>query len=152
MDHFLVVLGTFAYCIGSAVIPVMHAEAYLIAASLLTPPELAWPLVIAATAGQMLGKVGMYGAGRGALRIPGERMQRRIAQATARLRDRKELGNTLIFVSAASGFPPFYVVSVAAGMLRLPLPPFILFGFAGRFIRFSVAVFLPHLLRGMKIS
>jgi len=152
MDSVLVLLGTFVYCIGSAIIPVMHAEAYLIAASLLTPPELAWPLVIAATAGQMLGKVGMYGAGRGALRIPGERMQRLIGQATARYRGRKEVGNAMIFVSAASGLPPFYVVSVAAGMLRFPLLPFILFGFAGRFIRFSVAVFLPHLLRSMKIS
>jgi membrane protein YqaA with SNARE-associated domain len=147
MDHLLIVLGTFVYCIGSAIIPVLHAEAYLVSASLLLPTGLDWPLVIAATAGQMIGKVGMYGAGRGALRIPGERMQRRIAQATARYGNRKDLGNGLIFVSAASGLPPFYIVSVAAGMLRLPLPGFIVFGALGRFLRFAVAVFLPHLFK-----
>ena len=148
MEHVLVVLGTFAFCVGSAVIPVMHAEAYLVGASLLAPPELRWPLVIAGATGQMLGKVGMYFAGRGALLIPGDRMQHRIQQATARYRDKKDVGNALIFVSSASGFPPFYIISIAAGMLRYPLVPFILLGLLGRFIRFSVAVFLPQFLKG----
>jgi len=144
MDHLLVLFGTFAFCVGSAVIPVMHAETYLVTASLLAPPELHWPLVIAATSGQMLGKVGMYCAGRGTRLIPGERMQRRIQQAAARYRDKRQIGNALVFVSASSGFPPFYLLSIAAGMLTFPLMPFIIFGFAGRLIRFAVVVFLPH--------
>jgi membrane protein YqaA with SNARE-associated domain len=148
MEHVLVVLGTFTFCIGSAVIPVLHAEAYLVAASLLAPPELRWWLVIAATVGQMIGKVGMYFGGRGALLIPGERMKRRIEQATARYRDRKQVGGLLVFVSSSTGFPPFYILSIAAGMLKFPLVPFIVYGFMGRFIRFSVAVFLPQLLKG----
>ena len=148
MDHVLVVLGTFAFCVGSAMIPVLHAETYLVTASLVAPPELRWPLVIAATSGQMLGKVGMYYAGRGVTLIPGERMQRRIALATARYRDKRRLGSGLVFVSASSGFPPFYIVSIAAGMLTFPLMPFIIFGFAGRFIRFAAAVFLPHFRSG----
>jgi membrane protein YqaA with SNARE-associated domain len=148
MDHVLVILGTFGYCVASAVIPVFHAEAYLVAASLLLPPELRWPLVIASATGQMLGKTGMYFAGRGALLIPGERMQRRIAQATERYRERGQIGSALVFVSSASGFPPFYIVSIAAGMLKFPLVPFVLFGLAGRLIRFAVAVFLPQILKG----
>jgi membrane protein YqaA with SNARE-associated domain len=148
MEHLLVVLGTFAFCLGSAMIPVLHAEAYLVGASLLAPPELRWPLVIAATIGQMIGKVGMYYAGRGALLIPGERMQRRIQQATAKYREKGQVGSALVFVSASTGFPPFYILSIAAGMLKFPLVPFILFGLAGRFIRFSVAVFLPQFLKG----
>lgn len=137
-------LGTFAFCVGSAVIPLLHAETYLVTASLVAPPELRWPLVIAATSGQMLGKVGMYYAGRGVRLIPGERMQRRIQLATARYRDKRQIGAGLVFLSAASGLPPFYLVSIAAGTLTFPLTPFIIFGFAGRLIRFTVAVFLPH--------
>ena len=106
MEHLLVVLGTFAFCLGSAMIPVLHAEAYLVGASLLAPPELRWPLVIAATIGQMIGKVGMYYAGRGALLIPGQRMQRRIQQATAKYREKGQVGSALVFVSASTGFPP----------------------------------------------
>ena len=144
MDRFLIVLGTFGFCLGSAVIPVLHAEAYLVTASLIAPPGLRWPLVIAATSGQMLGKVAMYYAGRGIRLIPGERMQRRIQLAAARYRDKRQIGGTLVFVSASSGFPPFYLLSIAAGMLTFPLRLFIILGFCGRFIRFAVAVFLPH--------
>jgi len=146
VDPLLVVLGTFAFCACSAMIPLLHAEAYLVATSLLAPPELRWPLVIAATSGQMLGKVGMYYTGRGVRLIPGERMQRRIQLATERYRDKRQLGSGLVFLSASSGFPPFYLVSIAAGTLTFPLKPFILLGLAGRFLRFTVAVFLPHVL------
>ena len=146
MQPALVVLGTFAYCAGSAVIPLLHAEAYLVAASLLAPPELRWPLVIAGASGQMLGKVGMYYAGRGVRLIPGERIQRRIQLATERYRDKRQLGNGLVFLSAASGIPPFYLVSIAAGTLTFPLMPFVVLGLVGRFLRFTVAVFLPHLV------
>ena len=148
MDHLLVLLGTFAFCVGSAMIPLLHAETYLVTASLLAPAELRWSLVIAATSGQMLGKVGMYYAGRGISLIPGERMRRRIERATALYRDKQQIGSGLVFLSAASGFPPFYIVSIAAGMLTFRLLPFIIFGFAGRLIRFAVAVFIPHVHSG----
>jgi membrane protein YqaA with SNARE-associated domain len=148
MEHFLVILGTFGYCVASAVIPIFHAEAYLVAASLLVPPELLWPLVIASATGQMVGKTGMYFGGRGVLLIPGERMQRRIQEATARYREKGKVGGLLVFVSSTTGFPPFYIISIAAGMLKFPLVPFVIFGLAGRLIRFAVAVFLPQLLKG----
>jgi len=147
MSHWELIGATFVYCIGSAMIPVLHAEAYLIAVSALSPPAVAWALVIAATAGQMVGKVLMYFAGRGALRLPSEWLRARIAAAEARYSGSRKIGNGLIFVSASVGLPPFFFVSVAAGMLRVPLPSFIVFGTAGRFIRFAVAVFLPQLLK-----
>src|SRR5207302_11137960 len=96
MDDLVVLFGTFVFCVGSAMIPLLHAETYLVTASLVAPPELRWPLVIAATTGQMLGKVGMYYAGRGVRLIPGERMQRRIQQATARYGEQRQLGNGLV--------------------------------------------------------
>lgn len=148
MDQLLVVAGTFFFCVGSALIPVLHAEAYLVAATLIVPPELHWPLVVAAASGQMVGKVGMYLAGRGLLMLPGKRMADRIAAATAKYRDKGSLGSGLVFVSAAAGLPPFYIVSIAAGMLHFPLPRFVLLGLIGRAIRFAVAVFLPHLALG----
>jgi membrane protein YqaA with SNARE-associated domain len=147
MDHWSLIAGTFLYCIGSAVIPVMHAEAYLIAVSALSPPAVAWALVIAATIGQMIGKVAMYLAGRGAVRLPSVWLRERIAKAGAKAQSHGNVGNALIFVSSAVGLPPFYVISVAAGVLRVPLGGFVVFGAAGRFLRFAVAVFLPQLIR-----
>jgi membrane protein YqaA with SNARE-associated domain len=147
MDHWSLIGGTFLYCVGSAVIPVMHAEAYLIAVSALSPPGVGWALVIAATAGQMLGKVAMYGAGRGAIHLPSAWLRNRIARASAQVERQRTIGNALIFLSSSTGIPPFYFVSVAAGVLRVPLVGFIVFGSAGRFVRFAAAVFLPQLIR-----
>jgi membrane protein YqaA with SNARE-associated domain len=142
------IAGTFLFCIGSAVIPLMHAEAYLITVSALTPPALSVALVLAATAGQMIGKVAMYWAGRGALRIPSERWKRRVDAVHARYEGHQGFGNGLIFLSSATGLPPFYVIAIAAGVLRVPLGAFIIFGSAGRLLRFAVAVFLPQLIKG----
>ncbi len=42
--------------------------------------------------------------------------------------------------------PPFYVVSVAAGLLGFRPGPFFLAGFAGRLLRFGAVFALPALL------
>ena len=147
MGDWSLIAGTFLFCIGSAVIPVMHAEAYLITVSALTPPALSVALVLAATIGQMIGKVGMYAAGRGALQLPGERWKRRVEAVHARYEGHTGIGNGLIFLSSATGLPPFYIISIAAGVLRVPLVPFVVFGAAGRCIRFALVVFLPQVIK-----
>jgi membrane protein YqaA with SNARE-associated domain len=52
-----------------------------------------------------------------------------------------------MFASAFSGWPPFYLVSLAAGTLRQPFAPFFAAGFAGRFLRFGLLVLLPQAVR-----
>ena len=150
LSSVLLVLGTFGYCVASAMIPLFHAEAYLLAVSALAPSHMAVPLVLAATSGQMLGKAGMYGVGRGAVRVPWERTKRWIERAEAWCRERPKVGGPLIFVSAATGFPPFYVLSVAAGMVRAPFGVFCTLGFLGRLVRFSAVVLLPYVFRALK--
>ena len=46
----------------------------------------------------------------------------------------------VVFVSGALGIPPFYGVSIAAGVLRIRIPTFVLLGFFGRALRFGVLV------------
>jgi membrane protein YqaA with SNARE-associated domain len=43
----------------------------------------------------------------------------------------------LVFVSALTGLPPFAVLSVLAGQLRMSLALFLGLGFAGRWLRFA---------------
>jgi membrane protein YqaA with SNARE-associated domain len=52
----------------------------------------------------------------------------------------------VVFSSALTGVPPFYVVSVAASSLRLSLARFLLVGGSGRLLRFAAIVALPGLL------
>ena len=147
LEHALTILGTLAVCALSAVIPVLNAELYLLGASALLPRSLAIPLVVAGSVGQMAGKVVMYYAGRGALHLPNARLQRAVATVHARYANRAALDGPVLFSSASLGIPPFYIVSVAAGVLRIPVWRFLVVGLCGRLLRFGVIVLAPQLVR-----
>jgi membrane protein YqaA with SNARE-associated domain len=51
-----------------------------------------------------------------------------------------------VFVSAATGVPPFAVVSPLAGGWRLRLSSFLVMGFAGKSARFAGIVLVPGAL------
>ena len=52
----------------------------------------------------------------------------------------------LIGVSALTGLPPFYLVSIAAPALGVRFGTFLAMGLAGRLLRFAVLVALPQLV------
>jgi membrane protein YqaA with SNARE-associated domain len=144
-------LTTFGVCLVSAIVPLVNAELYLLGASALAPRGFVPVLVIAGSLGQMAGKVAMYYAGRGALTLPWKRLQRMVAAVEERYRrggaDSRALGGGLIFVSSVVGIPPFYVVSIASGMFRIPLPLFFTAGMLGRLLRFGLVVLVPQLFK-----
>ena len=148
MTALIAFLTTFGVCAFSAVVPLVNAEIYLLAASALAPRELALPLIIAAATGQMLGKSLMYFAGVGALRLPSERLRRTVARVEARYRAAgtggASLGGGIILLSAVVGLPPFYIVSIACGLFRIPFAQFFLLGLLGRLVRFAVIVLAPQ--------
>lgn len=149
MSVLAVWLATLGVALASAVIPVINIEIYLLGAAALAPASMAVPLVLAASIGQMVGKVVVYFAATGVLRLPGRRLRAALEGMNTTLRDRPRMGNALVFASASAGLPPFFVVSVAAGAARMSLPGFIVFGFLGRLVRFGVIVALPHLARDL---
>jgi membrane protein YqaA with SNARE-associated domain len=147
MSAAMALLTTFAFCVISALVPFANAELYLISAAALASRELALPLAGAAALGQMAGKTLMYLAGRGAVRLPGARVRRALEDVRARYADRGAIGGVVLFASAAAGIPPFYIVAVAAGVMRVPAAQFIAIGLAGRVIRFGAVVLFPNLLK-----
>jgi membrane protein YqaA with SNARE-associated domain len=144
-----IVLGTFGYCVISGLVPFVNAEVYLLGAAALTPSELSVPLVLAATLGQMTAKAALYGVGRGVLTLPWTRTQKWVVQAQAWAEQRPKAEGSLILISAATGLPPFYVVTIACGMLRAPFVPFLVLGFLGRFARFGAIVLVPLLAKSI---
>lgn len=144
-------LATFGVCLLSAVVPFVNAELYLLAAAAVASSRLVPALVVAAALGQMLGKSFMYYAGRGALRLPSERLRRMVATVERRYRQEgaagAAIGGTVILASASLGLPPFYVVSIACGVLRIPFAQFFVLGLLGRLVRFGVVVLGPQLAR-----
>lgn len=149
MSLLAVWLTTLGVAVVSAVLPVINIELYLLAAASLAPPAMAVPLVLAATIGQMVGKVVMYFAATGAVKLPGKRIQAALEGMNTALRDRPRSGGALVFASAAAGLPPFFVVTVAAGAARMNLVSFVVFGSLGRLVRFAVIVALPHVVKDL---
>ena len=149
MSLLAVWLTTLGVAVVSAVIPVINIELYLLGAAALAPASMAVPLVLAASIGQLIGKVAVYFAAAGALRLPGKRLRGALEGINTTLRERPRMANALVFASAATALPPFFVVTVAAGAARMNLPAFVVFGFLGRVIRFTVIVALPHLAKDL---
>lgn len=149
MSLLAVWLTTLGVAVASAIIPVINIELYLIGAAALAPKGMAVPLVLAATVGQMVGKVVMYFAATGAVKLPGKRLQVALEGMNTALRNRPRSSGALIFASAAAGVPPFFVMAVAAGAARMNLVSFVVFGTLGRLVRFSVCVALPHLAKDL---
>jgi membrane protein YqaA with SNARE-associated domain len=155
----LLILTTLAYTAVSALIPVINAEAYLagVAATVVADadPRKLWLLALLAGTGQMIGKVLWYCAGRYALdwrwlkrRTSTPRWLANVAKWQRRINDRWWLAAVLLFASAVSGFPPFAVMSVLAGQLKVPVPVFVVTGLVGRTVRFGALLTGTHWLTG----
>lgn len=140
---------TFVVCLASAVFPIVSAEAYLLAVSAMLPSGAVAPLVLLSALGQMGGKAALYLAGRGVIRLPFPRHEAKVAEWRGKLESRRSASHALVFVSAFAGLPPFYAISILAGVLRYSPAGFLVWGFTGRLLRFGVVVAFPQVLKGL---
>ncbi|MEK9500526.1 hypothetical protein [Gaopeijia maritima] len=133
-------------CVVSGVVPLVNAELLVVAAAVAVPPA-ALPLVVAAsTVGQMISKTLLFSLARWApTRLP-DRATARLDRAVEAVRDRGGAAGSLMFVSALVGLPPFYGLSLAAGVLGMPLALFLATGTAGRAVRFAALAWAAHFL------
>ena len=140
-------LTTFAFCVAGAIIPFLNTEVYLLGVAALAPSGFILPLVVAATLGQMVGKVVMFYGGRGVGRVRSERVRTGVARLRERLGGRPWLAKLVLFGSATVGLPPLYLMAVACGTLGMGVVSFFLIGTAGRLIHFAVVALLPQYAR-----
>jgi membrane protein YqaA with SNARE-associated domain len=125
----------------SSLVPVVNAELLLMGLALASPAA-APLLVVVMAAGQMVGKSVLFlGGGR----LTRSALEGRLARWRLDGRTRRA-GAPLIGISAFTGLPPFYLVSVAAPALGVPFRTFLAVGLAGRLLRFGVLVALPRLI------
>jgi membrane protein YqaA with SNARE-associated domain len=147
MSLLAVWLTTFGVALLSAVIPLINIEIYLLGASALAPRAMVIPLIVAGTLGQVIGKIALYYAGTGALKLPGKRLQAALQRMNTQMQERPNMGGALVFASATLGLPPYYLVTLAAGAAKMNLPMFLLVSLVGRLIRFTIVVAVPQLAR-----
>jgi membrane protein YqaA with SNARE-associated domain len=137
-------LGILAVGVASALVPLINIEVYLIGLAAVSSGSHVWFLAAVGGLGQMLGKLVWYHLGANALRWGWVRRKVEKPKAAAKLElwrrrtnDRPVFGAALLFVSAVSGFPPFAIIAVLAGQLRLNVWMFLVVGFVGRTLRFA---------------
>jgi membrane protein YqaA with SNARE-associated domain len=135
-------LSTIIYGCVSGLVPVFNCELYLLYLAVKAPRAELPLLVLIITLGQMAAKCILYWGGRGALRIPAALEGGTVALLSQRLGSGWK-GAAVIFGSALSGLPPFYPMSVACGVLRWSFVSFLVFGTAGRFLRFAAVMLVP---------
>jgi membrane protein YqaA with SNARE-associated domain len=147
-DIWWVSFGTYNLAILTALVPWFNAELLLLA---LAPgsraPADALLLVLAMSFGQMTGKGVIYWLSRRAALTPSPRLRGAIDRWTERMRERVPWAVAMVFVSAIFGMPPFYVVSIVSGAIRLPFGAFLAAGMGGRLVHFGAVAGLPHLIR-----
>ncbi|CAM3802122.1 YqaA family protein [Nocardioides zeicaulis] len=139
-------LSIFGASMASALVPLINIEVIL-GATVTQQSHHAVVLVLVATAGQMLGKILWYWGAVEVERAPWVRRQleKPKAKATldrwsARAEGRPWFTAALLFISAATGFPPYAVTAVLAGTLRVNFWTFLATGFLGRGLRFWIVV------------
>ena len=128
---------------GSALVPVINIEAYLGLRAALVAIDDPWLLGFVAAAGQMVGKVVWYYIGASSLdwgwvrrRTEQPKAQARLVKWRSRTAERPVVATVLVFASALTGLPPFAILAVLAGQLRMSLALFFVVGLAGRWLRF----------------
>jgi membrane protein YqaA with SNARE-associated domain len=131
----------------SALVPLVNIEVILAGRGSLGGLHNIWLLSLAAALGQMVGKLVWYYLGANSLewawvrkRIETPKAQARLQLWRTRTQQRPVVAGALVLVSAASGFPPFAILSVLAGQLRMSLVLFFTLGLVGRWARFAAVL------------
>ena len=141
-------LTTLVVAVLSGLIPLINIEAYLLAVAALTPSS-AWPVILITTGGQMAAKTILYHGGKHGIRPWTNRFRKKLDRAEKAMRQRPAGPDAVVFTSALTGFPPFYGVSVMAGVLGIPLARFLLVATLPRLVRFTIVFFAPRLVRDL---
>ena len=153
LEHFSSGAGlyitTFVVCLVSGFVPLISAEGWLVVAAVAAPKSAAPLLILLSTLGQMTAKSVLYLAGRGVFRFNLNKYQGKIDRASRKLKEWKTGTYLFIFISSFTGLPPFFIISLLSGALKLNFKRFFIFGLAGRALRFSVFVLFPELIQGI---
>jgi membrane protein YqaA with SNARE-associated domain len=130
-----------------SVVPFAPIEPFLLGLGLMAPPTMRVPLALAATAAHMAGKALLYLSSDKATQHLSTKRRQAIERARIRLSRHQRYQYLTVFTSAISGLPPFYAITVAAAIVKLPLAQFLAVGTVGRACRFLALVLAPDVFR-----
>ena len=145
MEMLSLVLAPALACVVGGIVPWINIELVILGAAALVPSAALLPLVTACTLGNMSAKSVLYAVTRWAPdRLP--RRARAALERTHRYRGRRRLLAAAAFFGSAVSIPPFYLVTLASGLLRVPFVVFVLAGLSGTAARYGALVWAARAL------
>ena len=139
-------VACFGLSIVSALVPWVNGEALLLSCAVLAPTPFALAgLVGLASLGQMVGKCVLYWGG-GSLKFHKGRAAQLTESWKRRLNGSPSQVMAVVFVSSTLGIPPFYLITLLAGALKIHFARFIGIGLCGRVVRFGLLVLIPQIV------
>jgi membrane protein YqaA with SNARE-associated domain len=138
VSFWIAAFSCFGLAVLSAIVPWIAAEAIVAGLPAVAPTRSALVLlVIVAVAGQMCGKAIVYWTSRRGTRAPSAAVAARLARWRVRFERRRWTPAVCVLASSLIGIPPFFLVTMIAGALRMRFAAFLALGAAGRLIRFG---------------
>lgn len=136
--------GTLVVGVLSGLIPIINGELFLVGVVLLTGrPGPAIVLALLVAIGQMIAKFVLYKMAHGATGLKKEsRFAKKLEAAKSKVEKWKDKPLAITFVSALTGLPPFYIVTLLAGALGVRFSTFLILGIIGRVVRFVALALL----------
>ncbi|HJE59231.1 MAG TPA: hypothetical protein K8V84_12095 [Nocardiopsis listeri] len=144
-------LLAFVVATAGGLVPILNIEVYLLGAVATLDDGALVAMAVAAAVGQTLGKIPYYYVGKGTITAPWLKRRAatpgkwatRMADWRAKAEARPIWGAGLLALSSFASIPPFMVVSVLAGVVRMNLVLFCVLTFVTRLARFLILVLAP---------
>jgi membrane protein YqaA with SNARE-associated domain len=142
----LLCLLTLVVAVIGSLLPLSPIEPLLLAVAASVPAPFLLPVVVLATVGHMAAKTLLYMGGHHAERAVPERRRATLRRVRALVSRHRSARCLTVLVSAFTGTPPFYLVTICCGALRIPLSDYLVAGTIGRGLRFAAFTLLPRFL------
>lgn len=143
----MALLAAFGLGFVFGALPIGASELLALAAGAVQPRSLIIPLLILLTLGHVLGKLLWYWLGTFGSRVTHPKAVAWIAKAHEFNELHPALGVGVLLSSAFASIPPFHVMAVAAGIVRLPLVEFLGTAVVGRLLRFGLVALVPGVVK-----
>lgn len=141
-------LGAFIISIltgATVIIPIPGIAIIFALGSTMSEPWQAALLALAAALGELIGSITIYMTGHGAGRVIRMSKHGKIQTAYEKmLQIMERRGPIFLFVMATVINPFFYPAALAAGALRFGLKGYVIFTFAGKFVKFLITVYIGY--------
>jgi len=145
----LALLGAFALGLLFGAVPAGASELLALAAGAVQSRVLVFPLLLMLTAGHVAGKLIWYWVGTRGDRITQPRLRDWITKATLFSHQRRQLSLGMLASAALVSVPPYHLMVVAAGIVRMPIATFTITSFVVRLLRFSAVALFPGVVRSV---